>query len=147
MFTSCDNLTNPICVRQNKKITTFSLLGQLDSESGDNRLLLLNISDSSPIDTSVTSLKINDRLHRCEKLKFRKATHSFRYDLIYDTLRSLRICCKRKLLRSSLFLLCCAPLGRCVSLACRKCLLIGFLSLNSLIYININTDLIFFTLR
>jgi hypothetical protein len=136
---------NPTCVRQNKKVTTFSFLGQLDCESGDNRLLL-NISDSSPIDTSSTFLKNNDRLHCCEKLKCRKAPKSFRYDLIYDTLRSLRIYCKWKLI-SSLFFLCCAPLGRCESLSCRKCLLMGYLSLNSLIKcININTDLIFFTL-
>jgi hypothetical protein len=90
LFTSCDNLMNPICFGQNKKVTTFSLLGQLDSESGDNRLLL-NISDSSPIDTF---LKNNDRLHCCEKLKSCKAPKSFRYDLIYNTLRSLRIYCK-----------------------------------------------------
>jgi hypothetical protein len=90
LFLSCDNLMNPICVRQNKKVTIVSLLGQLDSESGDKGLLL-NISDSSPIDTF---LKNNDRLHCREKLKSRKASKSFRYDLTYDTLRSLRIYCK-----------------------------------------------------
>ena len=120
-------------VRQNKEVTKFSLLGQLDSESGDNRLLVLNISDFSPIDTSLTSLKNYDRLHCCEKLKSRKAPHCFRYDLIYDTSWSLRIYCKRKLLLSSLFFLFCALLGRCESFSCRKCLLIGYLSLNSLI--------------
>ena len=46
---------------------------------------------------------------------------NFQY-LIYDTLRSLRIYCKWKLI-SSLFFLCCVPLGRCESLACRMCLL------------------------
>lgn len=136
---------NLICVRQNKNVTTFYLLWQLHSESGDNKFLI-NISYSSPIDTSLTFLKNNYRLHCCEKLKSHKARKSFKYDLIYDTLRSLRIYCKWKLHLSLLFILCFAPLVKCEFLARRKCLLIGHLSLNSLIKYT-NTDLIFLTLR
>jgi hypothetical protein len=46
---SRDKLMNPVCIRQNNKVTTHSLLEQLDSKCREIRLL--NTSDSSPIDT------------------------------------------------------------------------------------------------
>jgi len=138
----------PICIRQNKEVTTISLLGQHDSEGGDNRLLHLNISNFSPIDASLISVKNNDRLHCCEKLKSRKATHCFRYDLIYDTLRSSRIYCKWKLLLSSLiFPLLCS--SRQMWIFCMQKVLVNRLS--SIKFTNqmywYKYQLIFFTLR